>query len=140
LPPIGGITSLGFPEQTRPAPGASHDFNRPYGPNLSLSQVPFIGSVNSYAPFPEVNTPWEKIGVLTPVNNDKDILLNLYRRAIAPLQDLWEYNVQDKNGFIVLLRGINYLEDGDIIPYVIGKENLGPFRVHIFNNNKYIWM
>jgi hypothetical protein len=123
-----------FPAQTRPL--ASGDFFRPYGPNVPVQNVPFFGSVNSYAPFPEINTPWEKSGILTSLN-EKGRILNLYRRPIAPLQDLWEYQVQDKNGFVIKLAE-KYLENGDVIPHVTGKE--GPWKVHDYVQNKYIWV
>lgn len=128
-----------FPPQTRPL--YSGDFFRPYGPNVPVANVPFFGSVNSYAPFPEVNTPWEKSGILTSISTgrggDSPQILNLYRRAIAPLQDLWEYQVQDKNGFVIKLHA-KYLQDGDIVPHVAGKE--GSWKVHDYVQNKYIWV
>ncbi len=98
--------------------------------------APFYGSVNAYAPFPEIKNPWEKAGILTSVSSDE--ILNLYRRPIAPLQDLWEYQVEDKNGFIIVLNN-KYINDGDIVNHVIGKHN-GPWKAHIFVQNKYIWV
>lgn len=134
-----------FPPQTRPLYSA--DFFRPYGPNVPVANVPFFGSVNSYAPFPEVITPWEKSGILTSISTPElDLagrggtspqILNLYRRPIAPLQDLWEYQVQDKNGFVIKLHA-KYLQNGDIVPHVTGKE--GSWRVHDYVQNKYIWV
>lgn len=127
-----------FPLQTRPL--ASGDFFRPYGPNVPVANVPFFGSVNAYAPFPEVNTPWEKSGILTSIEGPqagRDQIMNLYRRPIAPLQDLWEYQVQDKNGFVIKLHA-KYLQNGDIIPHVTGKE--GSWKVHDYVQNKYIWV
>lgn len=131
------VTSPGadLPPQTRPL--HSGDYFRPYGPNVPVSNVPFIGNVNSYAPFPEVNNPWEKSGILTSMGDKKQIL-NLYRRPIAPLQDLWEYQVQDKNGFVIKLPE-KYLENGDIIPRVTGHDD-GPWKVHDYVQNKYIWV
>ena len=117
---------------------SSSQFFRPYGPNIPVGDVPFIGSVNSYAPFPEVVTPWEKAGILTSHKDDQ--ILNLYRRPIAPLQDLWEYQVQDKDGFVIKLVGVNYIDNGDIIQHVIGKNGLGPWKAHLFVENKYIWV
>lgn len=138
--PTGGVITepgANMPYQTRPV--ISGDFFRPYGPNVPVSGVPFFGSVNAYAPFPEVNNPWEKAGILTSIGeNTKEEILNLYRRPIAPLQDLWEYQVQDKNGFVIKLENIKYIENGDVIPHVIGKK--GPWKVHDFVQNKYIWV
>lgn len=124
-----------LPPQTRPL--YSGDYFRPYGPNIPVSNVPFIGSVNAYAPFPEVNNPWEKAGVLSS-QSGKERLLNLYRRPIAPLQDLWEYQVQDKNGFVIKLNA-KYLQNGDIVHHITGEEG-GPWKVHDYVQNKYIWV
>lgn len=101
--------------------------------------IPFYSSVSAFAPFPEIYTPWEKVGVLTTVNPQDDSILELYRRPVAPLQDLFEYSVQDKNGFILQLRGTNYLRTGDIIPNVLGKESKGPWKVTQFIKNKWVW-
>lgn len=103
----------------------------------------FVGSVDRTLspPFPEVATPWEKAGLLTTLNPRDDTLLNLFRRPIAPGQDLWEYAVQDKDGFIVPFQNrITYLEDGDIIDSVLGKENKGRWRANIFSDNRYVWV
>lgn len=139
-----------------------YDYFRPYGPNRRSMQseiivadtpfyrrrpyrdpisetVPFIASVNSYAPFPEVRTAWEKTGMIQTVDPNDSTIMNLYRRPIAPLQDLFEYSVQDKDGFIIPLKGINYLENGDIIPSIQGKEALGSWKVNIYVNNKWVW-
>ena len=122
----------------------SGDFYRPYGPNSAIDTAPFFGSVNAYSPFPEITSPWEKAGILTSVsklNGEKQgsNILNLFRRAIAPLQDLWEYQVQDKNGFVIKLHE-RYIEDGDVVRHVIGKEELGPWKAHIFVQNKFVWV
>lgn len=126
----------------------STDFFRPGGPNSPTPQtLPFYGSVDAYAPFPTIDTPWEKAGLLTsiPPQNckgegcTKNELLNLFRRAIAPVQDVWEYQVQDKNGFIIKLPQ-SFINDGDTIPHVIGKDGVGPWKAHIFVRNKYVWV
>lgn len=124
-----------LPRQTNPY---SSNFFRPYGPNVPVEPVPFFGSVNAYAPFPAVENPWEKAGILTSVGGDQ--ILNLYRRPIAPLQDLWEYQVQDKDGFVIKLENVKYLEDKDLVPFIVGKVGMGPWKVHIFVQNKYIWV
>lgn len=139
-----------LPQQTLPTQQtlASDQYFRPYGPNAP-TDVPFFGNVNAYSPFPEIVNPWEKAGILTSmpqntlehnrnISND-DRILNLYRRPIAPVQNLWEYQVQDKNGFVIKLNN-KYIEDGDIITHIIGKEGLGPWRATIFVQNKYIWV
>jgi len=109
-------------------------------PYTGFGDVPFYSSVSSYAPFPEIDTPWEKVGLLTTEDPNNNAILNLYRKPIAPLQDLFDYSVQDKNGFIIKLRGINFLEDGDVVPQVIGKETLGPWKVANFVKDKYVWV
>ena len=136
----GSLQQNEFPHQRRP--NVSGDFYRPYSANRDNSDIPFFGSVDSYAPFPAVESRWEKAGILTDGSRKgkKDEILNLFRRPIAPVQDVWEYQVQDKNGFIIKLEGVRYLEDGDIVPHVIGKSGLGPWKAHIFVQNKYIWM
>lgn len=154
---------FGTPFYYQNKPLLSHDFFKPYGPNIGSSQINsnvklsdtqfynipkkfsgqypgrYFGSANSFAPFPEVNTPWEKIGILTTTNPKDNSILNVYRRPIAPLQDLFEYSVQDLNGFIIRLNE-TYLEDGDIVQYVQGKESKGKWIFTDYVKNKYIWM
>jgi hypothetical protein len=106
----------------------------------SSPNLPFISSVNAFAPKREVDTKWEKMGIIQTVDPNDNTIMNIYRRPIAPLQDLYEYAVQDKDGFIVPLVGIAYLENGDIIKSVPGRESLGPWKVNIYVTNKYVWM
>lgn len=80
------------------------------------------------------------MGIITTVNESDDSIMNLYRRPIAPLQDLWEYSAQDKNGFVIKLKNTNYLENGDIIPYVEGKQNKGSWKVTDYIKDKYVLM
>jgi hypothetical protein len=156
--------NYGYPFYYQKMPLSPYDYFKPYGPNQSQMQseivvadtpfykrgqfggpvvtpgtVPFISSVNSYAPFPEVQTAWEKTGMIQTEDPKDTTVMNLYRRPIAPLQDLFEYSVQDKNGFIIPLKGVNYLENGDTISSVQGKEALGPWKVNIYVNNKWVW-
>lgn len=127
----GSFTSFGdkFPYQNRPI--ESQDFTRDIPGNLVRPQI-YVGNVDSSVPLQEVRTPWEKIGILT---KEKEIL-NLFQRPIAPMQDLWEYQVQDKNGFVIKLEEKKYIENGDVIPFVIGKN--GPWKAHVFTENKYV--
>lgn len=129
-----------FEKLQQPLP--SRDFHRPgnfYEVNYS-PQIPFFSSVNSFMPSSrEINTSWEKTGLLTSLKKDsKEEILNLYRRPIAPLQDLFEYMVQDKNGFVIPLEHETFLENNDIVKFVPGKK--GSFKVHIYVNNKWILM
>lgn len=119
---------------------------------LGPRSTPFYGSVYINAPFPSINSftargtiegwgspvGWEKAGILTS-RGTTDIILNLYRRPIAPAQDVWEYQVEDADGFIIKLTD-TYLEDGDIVKHVIGKSTLGPWVVHMFAQNKWVWV
>ena len=107
------------------------------GPPLPPTR--FFGSVDAYHPAPEINTAWEKIGMVQTVDRDDNTIMNLYRRSIAPLQDLFDYSVQDKDGFIIPLRHISLLEDGDIIKRIQGKESLGPWRANIYVGDKWVW-
>nr|QBK85648.1 MAG: hypothetical protein LCMAC101_02430 [Marseillevirus LCMAC101] len=155
----------GYPFYQAARPLKPYDYFKPYGPNQNVNQdanyvdtpfydrreptyatgytgsgaIPFIGSVDAFAPFPEVETAWEKTGMLTTKNPEKGELLTLYRRPIAPLQDLFKYSVQDKNGFIIPLRE-TYLENGDTVPEVLGKEQMGPWTANIFTQDKYVWV
>jgi hypothetical protein len=150
----------GYPFYKVSRPLKPYDYFKPFGPNQNVNQeanyadtpfydqypgfgsggggdIPFISSVNSFAPFPEVQSSWEKTGMLTTKDSDKKELLTLYRHPVAPLQDLFKYSVQDKDGFIIPLSE-NYLEDGDTVPDVIGKD--GPWTTHIFTKDKYVWV
>lgn len=93
-----------------------------------------ISSVNLDAPLREVTTSWTKIGLL--VQDHK--LLNLWSRPIIPLQDIFQYQAEDKNGFIIPLRDTRYLEDGDVVNNIPGKP--GVWRVDLFQTSKYVWM
>lgn len=158
----------GYPFHYQKKPLSPYDYFKPYGPNspemqreivvsdtpyynrggtpydshaLQVGQQtypPFISSVDAFSPFPEVQTPWEKSGIIQTENPDDNTIMNLYRRPIAPLQDLFEYAVQDKDGFIVPLK-VNYLENGDTVQTVPGRESLGPWKVNIYINNKWVW-
>nr|QBK86527.1 MAG: hypothetical protein LCMAC102_03220 [Marseillevirus LCMAC102] len=151
-----------YPFYYQKKPLSPYDYFRPYGPNQNEMQseiiyadtpfykknpetysgsgaIPFISSVNSYAPFPEVYTPWEKTGMVQTEDAKDESIMNLYRRPIAPLQDLFEYSVQDKDGFVIPLQNINFLEDGDTIKSISGKESKGPWKVNIYVNNKWVW-
>ena len=154
-----------YPFYYQKKPLSPYDYFRPYGPNspemqseivvsdtpfykrglfpgsptVTSGTVPFISSVSSFAPFPEVQTAWEKIGMLQTEDAKDSTILNLFRRPIAPLQDLFEYSIQDKNGFIIPLKNMNFLKDGDTIATVPGKEALGSWKVNIYVKNKWVW-
>jgi hypothetical protein len=134
----------------------SYDYFKPYQSNQNSIQseinyadtpfynknnnnsIPFISSVDSFAPFPEVNSNWEKSGMIQTIDQSDNEIMNIYRKAIAPLRDLFEYSVQDKNGFVVPLKE-TYLEDGDIINSVPGREGLGKWRYNDYVRYKYVY-
>lgn len=102
------------------------------------------GSVSAYAPFPEVNTPWEKIGILKPISQEENthLILTLFRKPIAPLNDIFAYSIQDKDGNILPLPNrYSYIIDGDVIEAnaVPGYESAGPFTARVFVNNKWVY-
>ena len=140
------------------------DFLRSFGTELPVGAADFLrsfntrdtgmfeggpgpscyGSVDAYSPFPEITSPWENAGILTTELSDispGNRILALYRRAIAPAASpgLWEYQVRDRDGFVIKLRE-TYIEDGDMIRHVIGKEGMGPWKANIFIQNKYVWV
>jgi hypothetical protein len=114
-------------------------FGSPFGLiNGPVPSTPFYGSVDAWAPFRPIGTDYEKVGILTSANGDH--ILNLFRRPIAPVQELWEYAAEDKNGFFIRLNTTRYLEDGDLVHHVDGKAGMGPWTVHMYVTNKYIWV
>lgn len=97
---------------------------------------PGVSSTSAFAPFPQIASPYEKIGLLTSTVTSE--IMNFYRRPIAPLQDLWEYTAQDKDGFVIQLKQTGLVEDGDLIENIPGKESSGPWKANIFVKNKWV--
>ena len=119
-------------------------FFRPYG-GQSGTPTGFFGSASAFSPYPEISTRWEKVGLLTTQetsgpNVGKGVILNLFRRPIAPMHEVWEYRVEDRDGFFIVLPNQNEIRDGDEIPSVVGKGDLGPWKVSLFVKNKWIWV
>ena len=118
---------------------SSDNYFTPYGNNSDFHNVPFISSVSAYSPYPAVESCWEKIGLLTSnladsnPNSEKN-LLNLYRRPIAPAQNLWEYQVQDASNFVIKLNE-REIRNGDVIT-VPGKQ--GMWTAKLFIKDKWI--
>lgn len=154
----GGIDSLNIalPGASVRAPGASiaatNGIDR-WGVS-PLGTVPPIGGTIGGTPLPNpyggaflpnpIGNPvspggWEKVGIVQ-TKSGNGIIMNLYQRPIAPAQDLYEYQVEDRDGFIIPLREKRFLSDGDTINSIRGKENEGAWRVDIFENEKYIWI
>jgi len=156
--------NYGYPFYKVSRPLKPYDYFKPFGPNQNVNQeanyadtpfydrpgsiyspgfagrdIPFISSVNAFAPLPEVQSSYEKRGILQTLDENDTNILNVYAKPIAPLQDLYRYSVQDKDGFIVPLEE-TYLEDGDVIRSVPGKEGLGKWKYRDFVKDKYVWM
>lgn len=125
-----------FPNQNLPFRDNSGLYNLDY---TGTGGVPFIGSVNAYAPFAEINTQWEKSGILTRIAEESknNEILNLYVQPIAPINDIFKYMVQDKDGFMIPLKE-TFLENGDVVDHIPGKS--GKWLVHVYINDKYIWV
>lgn len=107
----------------------------------SPTNMDYVSSVNAFFPKPEVSSKYEKIGLLiqeNPKGKYNTKIMNLYRRPIAPLQDLFEYVTQDRDGFLIPLVQTKYLEDGDILKNITGKPGL--WKAKIFVNDKYVFM
>ncbi len=103
-----------------------------FGPGFHLGRPPTVTSSYVLGYGRPITTEWTKLGLL--VNGDQ--LLDLYGRPIAPLQDLFEYQVQDLNGFNISLNHTRLLEDGDAVRAIPGKP--GTWVVHI--PKRYIWV
>lgn len=88
----------------------------------------------------EVNLRWDKVGYVSTANQTDDALMFLLRRPINEYQDSWQYKVVDKHGFDITLQGQNaYLEDGDKISAIPGKESKGDWIVHLDAKNKWVY-
>lgn len=89
--------------------------------------------------FHALDTRWEKIGVVTTTSLDDDTILNFYRRSVSKVHEIYEYQVEDKNGFVIKLPQ-TLLEDGDIIPEILGKESKGSWKVKIFSKDRWVYV
>ena len=138
--PIGAL-------RTMPRPGSLPARLDPYVPEgrFPLGLSGFVTSVDvPFAVGREVSTEWSKVGLLIklgegPEVGDKDPkIMDLYGRPIAPLQDLFQYRAQDKNGFTIpLTYQKRELEDGDIVNEIPGKP--GKWKASL-DTNRFIWM
>jgi hypothetical protein len=68
----------------------------------------------------------------------KPKIMNLWARPIAPSQDIYQYQVEDKDGFIIPLEKTGYLEEDDIVNHIPGKP--GVWKVDLFQTSKYVWV
>jgi hypothetical protein len=66
--------------------------------------------------------------------------MNFYRRPISESMDVWQYKVQDKHGFEITIPQTNkYIENGENIGTIVGKENKGSWVVHLDEPNKWVY-
>ncbi len=106
--------------------------NGPYGR--------YVASVDGDAPLSAIRNRWEKIGIVKSLSTTDDQLMNLFGMPIAPGQDLYLYQVQDKNGFIIPLKITGELHSGDRIPFISGHEGAGTWVVDLFPQNKWAYV
>lgn len=100
--------------------------------------VEFVTSVKNCL---KPSLTWEKVGVLTPTDTSEDGLLDFYQRSVAPYSDLYEYAYEDKDGFFVPFpKSLSYVEDGDTIDTVLGKQAKGSWKVSLLEENEYVYM
>jgi len=97
--------------------------NNPYGK--------YISSVDGDAPLSAIRNRWNKIGIVKSLSTKDDQIMNLFGMIIAPGQDLYQYQVQDKNGFIIPLKITSELNSGDRIPFISGHEGAGTWVVDL---------
>ncbi len=89
--------------------------------------------------YQSVDTPWDNVGITSTVDKDDDTILSLDKRAIDPYREWYEYRVIDKNGIVIPLKA-TLIEDGDILDEIVGKEGKGAFKVHLFDQNKLVYI
>jgi hypothetical protein len=76
---------------------------------------------------------WQNVGVLT---NDVEIL-NLYTRPTTYNEDIWQYRVQDKDGFMIEIGEIPLLKNGMMVDTIPGKP--GIFKVNLYKKDIYYY-
>lgn len=103
----------------------------------------FVGEIGSTFVPSIPDGRFHKVGLLTQKvssHDKKNVILNLYKRTISDYAEIYEYSIEDRDGFIIPLKSkvhgdFNRLENGDVIDGVLGYENNGPFNVNIFNDS-----
>lgn len=107
------------------SPSPDGGFFKPYG-------VGTISSQPSFSPFPEAGGEWEKVGILTQDGaTGEGTIMNVFRKPIAPLQDLFQYTVQDRDDFIIRLNSTGLLEDGDKVTDIPSKAGTWTFTDYV---------
>jgi len=89
-----------------------------------------------------VDTPWDTVGMISTVDESDNTIMSLDKRALDPYREWYEYRVIDgKTGIVIPLgTGVTLLEDKDIIKSIPGKEGKGEYKVHLFDQNKYVYV
>ncbi len=136
-----GLTEFPRPAVTKGALKYTSDKYR----RSTYGGLPYVTSLDAELAdnldYHSVKTPWDKVGILSTKDETDNTILLLYKRAIDPYRDFYEYEVEDKHGVIIPLgTQVTYLEDGDIIKSVKGKEGKGEFKVHLFDKDKYVYV
>jgi len=140
-------TKSEYPRAPLPPPGlyTSSHYRGPMGVAVPVNSLKdpglvgpgFVSSVDLDAPLREVTTSWVKVGLLIS-KDPKPKIMNLWARPIAPSQDIYQYQVEDKDGFIIPLEKTGYLEEDDIVNHIPGKP--GVWKVDLFQTSKYVWV
>ncbi len=76
---------------------------------------------------------WQKVGVLTA----QDKTLNLLARPTTYNEDIWQFRVEDKDGFIIELPESQPYRTGQVIESIPGKASAGPWTVRIYSRDTY---
>lgn len=97
------------------------------------------GDPNPYGIYQPVDTPWDKVGIATSIDENDNTTLTVYKRAIDPYREFYQYIVEDKNGIVIPLKQ-TYLEDNENIGKIVGKESKGDFKVHLFGKDTYVYV
>ena len=74
---------------------------------------------------------WQKVGVLTGDNDT----LNLYSRPTTYNDDMWQYRVEDKDGFFVDIGEMQTLKTGNVVYSVPGKSSITNWKVNIYKRD-----
>lgn len=76
---------------------------------------------------------WQKVGVLTGDNDT----LNLYARPSTYNEDIWQYQIEDKDGFFVDIGEMQNLKNGSTIENIPGKSSVGVWKANIYKRDSY---
>jgi hypothetical protein len=132
IPPESGIVNTYAPN----LPPAS--FRRPF-PFVNSLDLGLVGPHPGLDGLPVVGLG-AKVGILSLVGTRppgaKNEILNLFARPIAPVDDQYEFRVQDRDGFVINLDQ-RYLEDKQVITGITGKP--GEWLVTLDSPYTFVW-